>query len=114
MWVYSKSGFVSIVEHFNDPDILVVRARVLEDLTPFMLDGYTPVHTPANDYAYRLLLPRPHVATVMLTLVSKIDYSNFKGTIKNKKRHDIYLRVWAASIALTNLFPPLSVKTSIK
>lgn len=114
MWIYSKSGFVSIVEHFDDPDILVVRARVLDDLTPFMLAGYKPVHTPTNDYSYRLLLPRPHVASVVLTLVSKIDYSNFKGTIKDNKRHDIYLRVWAASNALTNLPPSLSMKAGAK
>jgi hypothetical protein len=36
MWIFTSTGFVSAVVHRDDPDLIVVRARDLESLTPLI------------------------------------------------------------------------------
>jgi len=106
MWLFSKSGFVSIVEHYQDPDILIVRSRVEADLAPFALEGYMIEHTPSNDYGYRMFLPRAFVVVTISTMVSKIDYFNFKNTVADKQRSKIYMRIWSVALGLQSILQP--------
>lgn len=81
MWVYTKNGFVSIVQVRGEPRELLVRARRREDLEAFVGSQYVKdiEHTPAADYEYRIELGMGVVAALAMREVMGIDYPNFKG-----------------------------------
>ncbi len=59
MWTFNKDGFFSAVEHRDNPDQLMVRARCREDIQ--RLAGKLAaevVHTPEADYAYRIIVSK--------------------------------------------------------
>lgn len=53
-----------------------------------------------TDYKYRARVPREAVAQVLHNQVMNLDWSNFKGAVKAKKRHDAYMNVWSAMHAV--------------
>lgn len=44
-----------------------------------------------TDYKYRTRVPRTAVARVLHNQEMGLDWSNFKGAVKDKKRHDAYM-----------------------
>ncbi len=53
-----------------------------------------------TDYRYRSVLPRELVAKAIHDAVMNVNWSNFKGAVKDRKRHDAYLRAWQAMFSL--------------
>ncbi len=49
-----------------------------------------------TDYKYRATVPREVVAKAMFDQFMALNYSNFKNTVKDKKRHAAYMDVWSA------------------
>lgn len=100
MWIITNTAFVSIVEHRDDPGMLIVRGRFKGDVERFLNplpNGMRVVEevTPAADYRFRAVVPRDHVAHAMLRSVSKITYPNFKDSIKATWRKALAMRVWS-------------------
>ena len=93
MWIFLNDAFLSVVEHFDDKNSLVVRARFPGDITSVFPKAKVS-ESPNNDYAYRTVLSKQEVADVMAQRVLDINYTNFKGSVMNKKRHDLYFDVW--------------------
>lgn len=129
MWLCTKFGFFSctcaedrnaydpkrpLVKH---PDIntIMVRARlrshlvalqaaVNEDPT-FPVDvvhaiGAAPIiESSTNDYRFRILIPQPAFASLMVLLAEAVDYSNFKGEVASREGRSAYEealhKVWA-------------------
>lgn len=86
MWIFMNDAFVSIVQHYDDPALLVVRGRLpgdVERAVPAAL-GHV-VRTPHNDYAYRAALPRELVAQAVATRLLAVDYPNFKASAERVK-----------------------------
>lgn len=105
MWVFTNRGFYSVVQDANDPGMLVVRARAKGDL--IALRDFIPslriVVLPNRDYEFRAYVERIEWEAALVELVEDIDYSNFKDSVtakQGKTRHDIYLRVWSAMLAV--------------
>ena len=48
-----------------------------------------------SDYPFRARLPRGRVAARIAEAVRGIDYGNFKATVTDRRRHDVYMDVWA-------------------
>lgn len=95
MWVYLNNAFLSIVEDKDDPQFLMVRARLRGDLQrAFTHTGLKVSETPLADYRFRARIERSRVTDVMAAAVRNIDYVNFKNSVPDKSRHDLYLRVW--------------------
>ncbi len=119
MWIFSKTGFVSVTDNPSKPDTCLVRARTKEDLVDFIK---TPSphrefkvdaawvrkqvrkikETPARDYRWRVVLPKGSVQTIIEDQLDAIDYTNVKdATDKGEPaRHAAMLRVWSAMIGL--------------
>jgi hypothetical protein len=109
MWVFIPGGVVSVVAHRDKPKHVLVRARRQEDLNRFFLDQQSPSvteslteHTPANDYAYRVVEKRTVVAHLTAQHINAIDYPNFKahplnGGDRAAMLHDVWATVhdWA-------------------
>lgn len=96
MWLYSKHGFLSIIEPFDkmkEEGFLLVRGRVAGDIEAHFPEAKVQI-TPNRDYLFRALVRRERVAQILADQVKAIDYSNYKGTIKDRVRHRWYHRVW--------------------
>jgi hypothetical protein len=79
MWVMSESGFVSAVTHWENPEIIVVRARDYESLLP-LADFAEQViqHTPENDYPIRCEVRREVFAEWLTQQALSMTYTNYK------------------------------------
>ena len=94
MWIFTSNAFVSIVQHRNDPTILIVRARYREDLREF-LGACKIVHLKDADYPYRAEVDRLVVTKSLAVAVENLHYDNFKNSVRNQGRHWALLDVWA-------------------
>ncbi|HET7708953.1 MAG TPA: hypothetical protein VFK50_05385 [Sphingomicrobium sp.] len=98
MWVYLNDAFVSAVEHKDDHQLLVVRARVEGDLERFFRGMNINVQRHEDrDYLFRTIVTKQTFARQLSAFAEAIDYPNFKGSIASSDhdRHDAYLRVWS-------------------
>ena len=101
MWVFNKDGFFSVVQHRDDPDSVVVRARVREDLMRACermgVNGCERTLRNA-DYGFRVTVPRAvWVAYMRFTATDLLDYMNFKAAVHGEPDRDkALLRVWQA------------------
>lgn len=94
MWLFTRTGFVSIVEHLDDPDILVVRSRFAGHIRRIFPNARV-IKTPEADYLYRAYIPRHEVADAVKKAAEAIDYPNFKNAVGERAYHDACADVWA-------------------
>jgi len=104
MWVFTTSGFLSIVKHRYLPGRLMIRARVREDIEHFiaLLDEIGGGHhkikeTPDGDYRFRTTARKEIVAQAIAGITTEIDYDNFKDAVHGDVHRDrAYMGVWSA------------------
>jgi len=105
MWVFAKTGFVSIVEHRDNPNHLLVRGRVRQDVENFR--NYVGeearygvgeiIETNNADYRWRCTVLRASVADALVRITLDIDYDNFKDAVHGEVERDhAYMGVWRA------------------
>ena len=114
MWLFTKTGFVSIVQNKRGgPDDLIVRSRVRKDLENFIDMTATPeevriYENAGTDYQFRCFIERWELQRVMTKTVEELDYPNFKNNFKDDNlRSVVYTKVWNV---LWELVPPRWVK----
>lgn len=101
MWIFLNNAFLSIVapkpgRGVNPRTHLVVRARLKGDIQRAFPRLKAPVtESKKTDYRFRAVVTRNMVAAVLAEHAKAIAYDNFKDSVKNKRRHDAYLRVWS-------------------
>ena len=107
MWVFTTEGFFSVVAHRTQPDSVLVRTRVREDLVA--LAGHVPTLTIVEDgdadYRWRAVMKRSDWEGAVARLAAGIDYDNFKGAVarrSGKDRAGLYGDVWSVLRALQN------------
>ncbi len=106
MWVFTIDGFYSAVQHRDQANALMVRARDREDLRRMQQRAGTDVpisHTPNGDYAYRITLDKGAWVAYLSAASEAIDYGNFKDAVGQRLGHDravLYLDVWATMLEL--------------
>ena len=115
MWVFTKSGFSSVVKKPGlAPDELEVRARLRKDLEE--LKKQTGVKSKiltnaGTDYPFRIRMKREIWAKFLADEAMAIDYPNFKDEVlfgksenprRRKHRHDVYFDVWKALLSLSD------------
>jgi hypothetical protein len=83
MWVITTRGFFSVVQHNENPDTLLVRGRVHEDLERLaeIVEGLEMWHDPAADYAWRARVSPGEWAYALGVMSGEIDYRNFKNAV---------------------------------
>ena len=97
MWIFLPNSMLSIVQKLGDAKAgtLTVRARIAGDIERVFPDAKV-IDGGGTDYRFRATVPRDKVAQAMFDQVMALDYSNFKSTVKNRQRHEAYLKVWSA------------------
>ena len=98
MWLFTTTGFISIVE--QDADYLIVRARDRLSLSLLAQSYEVEIRsTPAADYPYRLLLSKDQFKNYLHNQGGLINYKNFKSevaTTRSKAFANILVKVWSA------------------
>lgn len=96
MWIFTNNSFVSIVEHRDDPDTLLVRGRFKGDAARFLgLKAFHEIETPTADYRFRVLTSRAQVEKAIARNLAAANYPNFKDSIATKWRKAVAMRVWS-------------------
>ncbi len=105
MWIITTLGMYSAVEHRDDPDLIMVRARSYTDLV-FLTqtealddrdDEIVESKPGQSDYRYRITIPRTVWQAALVELAADIDYDNFKDAVLRKHSRgfaQILHRVW--------------------
>lgn len=109
MWIFSRLGFYSVVVNPTNTDQMQVRARAEDDLKKLIsfcqrrgvrvqdeIKEY-----PNADYPYRVFMPRDAWPKLASELAKTVDYTNFKSTVADAFRHNLYMRVWGIMQGLT-------------
>ena len=100
MWVFTESGFVSVIRHHSEAGKLVIRARdhqSLEGLANAI--GLDIEPTPGSDYPYRTVADDSAFAAWLSKQILKINYTNYKDHMESIRDHDFsgaLLSVWSA------------------
>lgn len=93
MWFFLSKSFLSVVAHPTQPHMLVVRARVEGDIKA-VFPKAREHRTPERDYLFRAFIPRKVVAEAIAAEVASMRHTNFKASVLDTERHDVYLSVW--------------------
>ena len=92
MWIFGTDWFVSVVAHRTEPKMVLVRARLQNDLKRFLRLGYSKKKMPQiwtdknADYRFRALVPQARVAELAQKAVQQIDYDNFKNEASKRSK----------------------------
>lgn len=110
MWIFTKTGFYSVVNHRDHPDCYLVRARTREDLVDLiektswvMPDPSHIEEAPTADYRWRLVVTKQQFRRVMDEQLENLDYTtNVKHVIDkgDDVRHEALMDVWVAMMTL--------------
>lgn len=98
MWIFLSDAFLSIVDKGGDGSTLLVRARRSDDIKRVFPDAEV-IKGSGTDYLYRARIDREKVAQRIAEAVRQTTYPNFKSSVKERRRHDAYIRVWDAMYA---------------
>lgn len=106
MWLCFNDGFVSAVEDENDDDRLVVRARRKQDIKN-IFPNETVYENVGTDYKYRVYCSKKDFAKIVSDRIKKeIDYTNFKNSVVDNDRHQLYADFWSLHYAYQKKEPP--------
>jgi hypothetical protein len=100
MWLYTQSGFVSVVQHSRKHDHVVVRARSVQHIQelqrryPLWLAGVAPLQDDDADYRYRITVPKAMWAGAAQAMMLDIDYTNFKAKMSNSDHVSLLHDIW--------------------
>lgn len=127
MWLFSRDGFVSIVEAKLKPGMVYARARDKAHIEA-MFPGLEIFASMSSDYPWRVLLSKEELSDSIVKMVTAINYNNFKdaaeaavvhGVAEKSKPgsawwyisalHDVWCAVWEAArpVAPPDKFKPV-------
>lgn len=99
MWLFTETGFVSAVQHRDDKDLLVVRARDRQSLEPIEAACHVEITTNAySDYPYRVIVHKADFDSWVSNQIKFLDYPNFKNQVavtRGKAFAHTLGKVWA-------------------
>ena len=82
MWIFTETGFVSAVQHRENPEYLMVRARDRQSLEALAVMISVEIKsTPTADYPYRLVASKEDVKSWMNDSIDFLGYNNFKNQV---------------------------------
>src|SRR5256885_16910150 len=93
MWLFTKSGMLSLIEDRDDSRYLIPRARIKGDIEA-TFPGASVDQSTGTDYRFRTWLKRGVVIDAVAEAVREIDYSNFKNSVLDRTRCTWHSSVW--------------------
>ena len=82
VWLFTKNSFISIVQHRERPDDVLVRARAKKYLERLFSHKAEEIYADEGaDYTYRLLISKKDLAEVVSSyILQSLNYDNFKAS----------------------------------
>jgi len=111
MWIMGTDFFLSVVRKDCSPGQLLVRARREGDIEKVFGKVEVQKDTTA-DYLFRARIDEERVAEAMRDELRRIDYGNYKSSVRDKRLHDALLDVWTSMSKLQDP-PPNSSRRPI-
>jgi hypothetical protein len=100
MWIYTKTGFISVVQHRDKPGQMLVRARNPAHLRAgFPSRADEVFEDDKADYRWRLEVSRNELASMLMDAVDEIDYSSHVKEVVSGDDGHLYramMRTWQA------------------
>ena len=94
MWIFTKWGFLSIVQHNTIPGYFQVKARVIDPLEHLWPQHEIEVIHWA-DYRFRITIDKENVFDKLSKEILDIDYTSFKNECYvDHDYHDALIGVW--------------------
>ncbi len=94
MWLIINEGFLSIVKHRDKENTYIVRARKESHITDNFSEDKLYV-LPKADYPYRVDVTTEELTDFLTKyVVERLDYSNFKGSLKTQEFKTFCLSLW--------------------
>ena len=94
MWIFTKYGFLSIVQHNSMKNHFQVKSRVIEPLEILWPDHDIEVISWA-DYRFRITISKDDVVSVLANEINVINYTSFKNQCeKDECYHHALTRIW--------------------
>ena len=94
MWFCLNNGFLSVVADKDNANRLMVRARRKADLSNIFGPDAEVIETPEADYGWRVFIDRERFKVLVNALIDRIDYTNFKNSVRDDDLHDLYTEFW--------------------
>ena len=86
MWLFTETGFVSAVRHYDNPGVLIVRARDEMSLASLAEAAESSIsNTPDHDYPFRTFVDKDLFAEWVLEQVSNLKYTNYKAHMGSER-----------------------------
>ena len=98
MWIFTKWGFISVVEDKSNPSFFVVRSREkysLEEVVSRLEKDYEIFTNIGTDYIYRIFVPKEEFVYLMVKELNSIGYNNFKQAAEEYLKEDEWLNTLA-------------------
>ena len=107
MWIFTPTGFYSVVEDRNNNDAVFIRARRSEDI--LSLAQYVEqealgemIVMPKADYPFRVHVHKEVAGEIAYNAAMSVSYGNFKNEVAkhDRDRAGIYHDVWDVMLKL--------------
>jgi len=110
MWLFTQTGFVSVVANSEKEDEMMVRARDKQSLQPFVDEyGVKILSWKHTDYPLRVLITRKQFVDWLVQSGEDLTYSNYKTRVSQTRGHEFahpLHDVWATMLRLEDLGKP--------
>ena len=107
MWIFTTDGFLSVVQHPNDPELLLVQTQSREEMDRLVqalddIAGQKHEVVPAEEQGCRFatVAPREDVGGMLLGMVGKINYSTFTESVSFDFGADPRFILWVSERGL--------------
>ena len=104
MWIFTDTGFISIVRKPEHPRVLTVRARDRASLEALAARASVEIkRSPNGDYPYRVFVGDGPFLEWFLDRGGELKYSNFKNQVAKTRGYQFAHAlndVWAAMLAV--------------
>jgi hypothetical protein len=95
MWIFTKHGFLSIVQHNTMPGHFQVKARIIDPLEILWPEHNIEIIGWA-DYRFRITLEKEQVTSILNQEIQAVGYTSFKDECRdNHDYHDALVKVWS-------------------
>ena len=96
MWIFTKYGFISVVQHNSLADSFQVKSRVIDPLE-ILWPEYEIEVIDWADYRFRITIPKIEAALVLIEkVIGDCTYTSFKNECEaDEDYHYALTRVWS-------------------
>ena len=95
MWIFTRWGFLSIVQHNAMLEYFQVKARVMDPLENLWPEHEIEIIDWA-DYRFRITIEKEKVFPILLKLGQEVGYTSFKDECRSDHDyHDALVKVWS-------------------